>query len=192
MASLNEELLRYIILGITNQIMVPAIEIRKIILAADLTNSTKPFTENIRFNPDNGFILLSFGVRAFEDTLIPLPTTNCVKTTAARIGMANIAAPIKNKFIANSALKIRRTSKFSAWSHAKRELQPDKIPSENMPKVKSTIKPITLDPKTNISLDVRISPSSFALSRRFWVGSWFFSWLWSLSAICFTHQQITQ
>jgi hypothetical protein len=90
----------------------------------------------MRFNPDNGFILLNFGVRAFDEKLIPLPTTNCVNTTAARIGIANIAAPIKNKFIANSALKIRRTSKFSAWSQAKRELQPDRIPLENIPKLK--------------------------------------------------------
>ena len=76
MASLNEELLRYIILGIKNQIIVMAIEIRKTILTIDLINSTRPFIENIRFSPLKGFILLALGASAFDEKLIEPPITN--------------------------------------------------------------------------------------------------------------------
>ncbi len=81
-----------------------AIEIRKTIFAIDLTNSTRPFTENMRLSPDKGFILLALGARAFDEKLIEPPTTNWVKITAANKGIANNAAPDKNKLNASSAL----------------------------------------------------------------------------------------
>ena len=92
------------ILGITNQIMVVAIEIRKTILPIALINSTNPFIENMRFNPVNGFILSALGARTFDEKLIEPPTTNWVKITAANIGKANNAAAAKNMLNAISAL----------------------------------------------------------------------------------------
>ena len=126
----------------------------------------------------------------FELKFIAPPIANCVSKIMMPIGKptkAEILTKVKNE-----TEKFLMSNPLSTFENLKKLLISFRIGTPNI--CKSGINPnnIKVVVKTKASLDVRMSPSSFALSRRRWDGSSVFSCPSSFSAILHTSKHFCQ